>query len=225
MTPFKIRCSAISQIMTEPRSKSETLSETAKAHLIEWWVSNRYGRKKDLTNRYIQKGLMVEEDAITLLALADRKMYRKNERHYSDDPHITGTPDIVTDSEVIDVKAAWDLWTFTKARMGDINPAYYWQMQGYMALTGATSARVVHCLVDTPDSLIEAEKRKLAYGIGTESPDLSEALEALEKEMTFADIDPRERLHTFTVDRNNLDIERIRARVEACRLWITDNMK
>ena len=219
MDQFKIRCSAIGQIMTNPRNKSELISETAKAHVIEWHVSRKYGRKKDITNQFIRKGLMVEEDAITLLSLTDGKMYLKNEMHFHD-ADITGTPDIINGTEIIDVKSSWDLWTFTKSRTNEIADAYWWQMQGYMALTGATSARVVHCLVDTPPQMIEDAKRKLAWAIGTDSPYLSEALEALEREMTFGDIPESERIYSFTVCRDDESIEKIRERVALCREYI-----
>ena len=36
MKEFKIRCSAIGKIMTNPRSKTETLSKTTKTYLEEW---------------------------------------------------------------------------------------------------------------------------------------------------------------------------------------------
>lgn len=219
MREFKIRCSAIGQIMTEARLKSEPLSETTKTYLLEWRVSEKYGRTKDASNKYIEKGLAVEEDSITILTLSDGVMRLKNEKHYSDE-HLTGTPDIVTPDEVIDVKSAWDIWTFHKSKFGPINKAYWWQVQGYMALTGRPSARVVHCLVDTPPALIEDEKRRLAYKIGTDSPDLSEALESIDKAMTFGDIPRAERLHTFTVTRDDVAIDAIRARVEECRKYL-----
>lgn len=127
MREFKIRCSAIGQIMTEARSKSEPLSETTKTYLLEWWVGEKYGRTKDVSNKYIEKGLAVEEDSITLLSLTDRAMYLKNEKYYSDE-HLTGTPDIVTADEVIDIKSAWDIWTFHKSKFGPITKAYWWQV-------------------------------------------------------------------------------------------------
>ena len=36
MQDFKIRCSAIGKIMTDPRSKSEALSETTKTYCRQW---------------------------------------------------------------------------------------------------------------------------------------------------------------------------------------------
>ena len=79
------RCSQLGKLMTEPRSKTETLSETTKKYLAEVYASVKYGRKKDIVNKYIQKGLMVEEDAITLISRLNKKMYLKNGTHLKND--------------------------------------------------------------------------------------------------------------------------------------------
>lgn len=65
MSTLNIRCSSIGYIMTEPRS-GNGLSETTKTHLVDLYVANKYGRNTDTFNKYVQKGLAVEEDSITL---------------------------------------------------------------------------------------------------------------------------------------------------------------
>jgi hypothetical protein len=102
---------------------------------------------------------------------------------------------------------------------------YYWQLQTYMDLTGATSATLAYCLVDTPPQLIEDEKRRLMWKMGvatSENPLYLEACEELEKAMTFGDIDMRERLIEFKIDRNEADIIKMHARVEECRKWLNE---
>ena len=219
MREFKIRASAIGQIMTEPRTKSETLSETCKTYLREWWVSEKYGRRKDFANKFTEKGNAVEEDSITLLSVTDGVVYLKNEHHYSDS-HITGTPDIVTDTEVIDIKSSWDIFTFHKSKFErKLDNGYWWQVQGYMALTGKETARVVFCLVDTPEWLINEEKRRYAYRNG-DSIDITAGLDEIDRNMTFSDIPPNERIATFYVTADPESIAAIRQRVEQCREYL-----
>ena len=55
------------------------LSETTKTHLIDKFVSYKYGRNTDIKNKYITKGLEVEEDSITLFSQYSKTFYRKNE--------------------------------------------------------------------------------------------------------------------------------------------------
>jgi hypothetical protein len=100
---------------------------------------------------------------------------------------------------------------------------YYWQLQGYMDLTGATSATLAYCLVDTPAQLIEDEKRRLMWKMGvatSESPLYLEACEELDRAMTFGDIPIHERLIEFKIERNEADILKIHSRVEECRKWL-----
>ena len=56
--------------MTEPKLKADkeagNLSETSKSYLVEVYIKEMYDREADINSKYIAKGLMVEEDSITL---------------------------------------------------------------------------------------------------------------------------------------------------------------
>lgn len=135
--------------MVEPRSKNELLSETTKKYLREVMIYEKYGRKKDISNKYIEKGLAVEEDAITLYSRFTKVFYKKNEKQLKNE-QITGTPDlyegdnIESASLILDIKSSWDIFTFFNSKLDALNKDYYWQLQGYMALTGATKAKCFH---------------------------------------------------------------------------------
>lgn len=224
------RASSIGHIMTEPKSKTETLSETTKTHLIDVYVANKYGRKEDLQNKYITKGLAVEEDSITLYSRIKGEIFFKNEHHLYNG-WVKGTPDLYTGPSIIeaetitDIKSSWDIYTFMRTLTKDINKLYYWQLQTYMDLTGATSATLAYCLVNTPQQMIDDEKRRLMWKMGVatdETPLFVEACEALQRAMTFDDIPLNERLIEFTIQRNDADIMRIHSRVEQCRKWLND---
>ena len=68
MKEFKIRCSAIGKIMTNPRSKTETLSKTTKTYLEEWSKEQIYNRKKEVFSKYIDKGNAVEVESLNFIA-------------------------------------------------------------------------------------------------------------------------------------------------------------
>jgi hypothetical protein len=211
--------------MTDPRSKSETLSETTKKYLTEVLVQYKYGRKKDVVNKYIQKGLLSEENSLTLLSRVNKTMYLKNEKYYHND-FVCGTPYILTEhaGELtgIDIKTSWDIWTFMYSKTESLNKDYYWQLQGYMALTGAKKAYLSYCLVDTPDVLINDAKRKFMWnaGILDENVITDEVFEQIEKNCIFSDIPIQERVHTIEIQYNQADIDRLYMRVEECREYI-----
>lgn len=228
------RCSSLGHLMTDPVSKSAKeageLSETAKTHLIDVYVSTKYGRQSDISNRYFDKGNMVEEDSVTLYSRLKKRFFKKNERHLSNG-FIKGTPDLFTGLEIaeaetiIDLKSSWDIFTFFRVHTKPVNSLYYWQIQGYMALTGAKVGKLAYCLINTPETLINDEKRKLFYRMnaGTdENTDYKAACLELEKNMTYDDIPMSERMIEFKIERNDSDIERLNAKVEKARKYLVN---
>lgn len=162
MKEFKIRASQLGKLMTRPRSKKETLSETAKTYLKELAIENIYGFKKEFSNKYTRKGISQEDKSILRLSNFEDEFYVKNEKHFSEG-FLSGTPDIVTDSEVIDIKTSWNATTFPIWDNELKNKVYYWQLVAYMMLTGLSNARLVYILEDTPEEEIQDEIRRLSY--------------------------------------------------------------
>jgi hypothetical protein len=219
--------------MTEPKKKTESISEGTKTHLIDIFIKQKYGRTTDVNNRYTTKGTMVEEDSMTLYSRHIYKMYIKNEESLSNE-FIKGTPDIITsldveDMEIIDLKSSWDAFTFFRVKYkGEINPLYYWQLQGYMALTNAKKSKLVYCLVNTPEALIEAEKRKLWYSMG--QPNIEDSFyvkgcDEIDRNCKYDDIPNKERIHEIEIPRNDADIKRLYERIELSRKWIKENLE
>lgn len=219
----KIRCSALGQIMTDPRSGKE-LSETCKTYLLDLYIKEKYGREKEISSKYTIKGTMVEEDSITLYSLHRNILFEKNEEIF-ENSHILGTPDIVLKDEIIDIKSSWDIFTFFKVQTKPIDKDYYWQLQGYMAMSGAKKARLVYCLVNTPVIFLNDEKNKLFYkldAVTKENKEYKQACEELELSMTFDDIPIETRIYEISIERNDEDINRINQRVEECRKWLQE---
>lgn len=222
MKQILFRCSSLGAIMTEPRSKSEVLSETCKNFLQEVFIMEKYGRKKDLTSKYLEKGTLVEEDGITLLSLFHKTFYKKNEENFKND-FISGTPDIILKDKIIDIKSSWDIFTFHKAKKDETNKAYDWQLQGYMALTGAKEAELVYVLADTPEHILDGEKRSLAYklGLGSENDvKFKHLFDNIEKNGKYGDIIIEDRVFVKKVERCDQKMDSIYKKVELCRNFL-----
>lgn len=218
--------------MTEARSKSEPISETTKTHLIDVYVSHRYGRRTDVFTKYMEKGLMVEEDSITLYSRHTKLFHTKNESHVENE-YIRGTPDLfngpsIKEAElIVDIKSSWDIFTFMRTKGKGIYKLYYWQLMGYMALTGAKKAKLAYCLVDTPDTLLNDEKRKLHWKMGLiddNNPDFQTACDEIDRLGKYDDIPIAERVHIIEVERDEQAIQSIYKRVMECRHWINTNL-
>lgn len=176
----------------------------------------------------MQKGLMVEEDAITLYSRVKKSFYKKNEERLEND-FIKGTPDLFVGEsiyqadEVIDIKSSWDIFTYYRNFVKDIPQAYYWQLQGYMALTGAKTSRLAFCLVDTPEVMINDEKRKLMWkmGVATDMDDAYiEAADRLERAMKYGDIPISQKVCEFIIDRDEAAIDKIYLKVSKAREYL-----
>lgn len=242
---IKFRCSSLGFLMTNSRSKSETLSETTKTHLVDVFVSAMYGRREEIKGDALDKGTDVEEDSITLLSKCTLKKYVKNDKRFTND-FITGEPDIISGDEIIDIKSSYSAHTFFRARQSELDKKYFYQVQGYCALTGCKSAKVAFCLSNSPVYLIEKAKRYLSYDCEVDSPQWYEGAKQIELnhifnlaefqkqnpgyELVFPiedwkfDIELKKRVFIFKVERDEEIIQSIYKRVTEAREWMQSNL-
>jgi hypothetical protein len=224
MQKFKIRCSAIGKIMTDPRAKSETLSETAKTYCRQWLAEKVYDRRIEVTSKQMDKGTTMEGVAIDFAAgiVEPGALWFKNEDKFADE-YMAGTPDVLTDTHVYDIKCPWSFATFPLFETELPNKDYYWQLQGYMALTGRQSAAIIYVLTDAPEHILNDEARKLSYQRGL-GGDTTETIEEVRHLLTYPDVADSLKFKRFDVTRDDAAIEKIRQRVTLCREYIASLM-
>lgn len=227
-----IRASSVGHLMTEPVAKVDKeaglLSKSAQKHLIEVYIAEKYGRKKDVQTKQMKKGNEVEKEAINFLANYLGKSFSKNTIRF-DNEYIAGTPDVIELQEsgaiIYDVKSSYDLWSFLNNIPDKLDNIYYWQMQSYMFLTGADKAYIAYCLLSTPFEIVMQEQKSLLYKmnvVSEESPEYIEKCEEIEFNSTFEDINPSERILLYSVDRNDDDIEKIKSKVLKARKFLQE---
>jgi len=209
---LKIRASQVGKIMTSSRSKGDVLSKTAKSYLEQLAKEELLGVRTEFSSKYTDKGNIVEDDAIALVEkVAGFDFLYKNEEHFSND-YVTGTPDVLTDDVLIDVKSSWNVDTFPMFDRELKNKDYYYQLQAYMWLTGKTESYLCYCLVDTPKFIIKAEVRKL------HKPRYSD-IKAIILKHKFNEDTEKHRVKTFKVELDLEAIEQIKERIEVCRSY------
>lgn len=158
-----VRCSSLHRILTNIESKDLT-----KGHLTfakELYREIKWGRKPQIKSKYLEKGILQEEDAITLLSRYKGIMLKKNEERISNS-FITGIPDLYLGESIrkadvgYDTKCSWSVDTFPFPE-DKLDPCYEFQDHGYMALTGAGSWYTAFCLVNAPAHQVTGEKYSL----------------------------------------------------------------
>jgi len=223
-----IRASSVGYLLTEPISKADKeaglLSKTAQKHLIDVYIAEKYGRRRDIQTKQMKKGIEAEQDSIDLLSMYLKMPLKKNEERYKND-FITGLPDIIDNDRIIDIKSSYDLWTFMSNIPDKLDSLYYWQMQSYMWLTNTSNATIAYCLVNTPDNIIQQEKYYLLKKMDVateENPEFVRESMKIELNMTFDDISMDERILMFNVSRNEDDILRIQNKVLRARTFLEE---
>ena len=215
---LKIRCSAIGKIMTNARSKSEVLSKTCKSYLEELALEEIYGIRKEFSSRYTDKGNEVERESIDLAQdVLDMGFMYKNTEFFEND-FLTGTPDVNTDTCLLDVKSSYDASTFPFFAEEIPNKDYMYQLQGYMALTGKRKSILAYCLVNTPYDIVEDEIRRAhwKHHLIDESDELRAEVEA---KHVFDHIPIEKRIKTFDVRYDKDIVKAIYDRVKECRVY------
>lgn len=200
------------------RDAKPSLSAGAKAYCKKWLKFQLFGKKADLSNKYTEKGVTMEGDAIAMVCrVHGLGNVVKNEQRYEND-WAEGTPDMLY-SKVGDTKCSWAIDTFPLFDGSIPDKRYEWQVQTYMWLTGLQQAEVHYCLVSTPEALIDYEANKVARAAGYDEVEY-ELYEEVRTRLTYDDIPEAYRIKTYQFDRDEVMIEQIKGQVELCRNYI-----
>jgi len=195
-------------------------------------LTRRYPREKykklvlSIGRHYpaVQKGTMMEDESVVELSKFYKKEFIRNTESFEND-YLRGFPDIfhAKDNMVIDTKVSWNIETFFKARLEKLSALYWYQMQGYLELTGAKSGKVCFVLLSTPKELIEKEKVKTItdFITGTINRDKYEAkMEMYNLAFDYDKIPLRRRIIEFNVKKCDEVFPKIYKRIAKCREWL-----
>jgi len=211
---FKIRASSAAKIMG-----IKALGETGETYCKNWVKEQLYKRRKEFSNKYTEKGLIMEDTSIDFVA--DELGYgflAKNDKFLEND-FFTGTPDIILNDHVIDVKNSWDCFTFPLFDKELPNKDYFFQAQVYLALTGLSKYKVIYTLTDTPMHLIEKEAYFHCKNNGYDELE-PEILDEFIDKMTYNDIPNSLKIKVFEIEKCEETIDKLKNRVIECRNYI-----
>lgn len=223
---FKIRCSAIGQIMTDPKTKADKdvgkLSKTCLTYVYEWIKSQPefYGKSVNFSSKYTIKGNLCENDSIAYAA----KYFgwgeiKKNEIEFTDHPFLTGTPDVILPESIEDIKNSWSQKTFPLFEKEIPIDGYGWQLQGYMEMLSKPKAGLVYTLMDAPEKMIDKEARNMAYELGLEEVDV-DLWDEVQQSMSYSHYPDELRIKRYFLDRDKESMKLVENRVDRIRDFI-----
>ncbi len=207
------------QLSQKKLELSKELPQGAKTYCRDWFIEQLYGRKKEITSKYIDKGIHSEDACLDLVINQENLNYNEKNHESAENEFLTGTCDLKYDDLglVIDVKSSWDCFTFPFFDKEIPNKDYFYQLQGYCALYGMDEAWLCYALVDMPTHMIEEE----IYWKGKKEEGITEELaDKVYKDRIYSNIDPKHRLRTFKFKRDDDVLKEIYDRVKMCRIYI-----
>lgn len=191
---------------------------TALSYIRDCWLRNEFGYDEPIMTNELLKGLICEDEALGVLSRQVDGPFRiKNEECYENDWFV-GTPDVVLDDAVEDVKCSWTLKTF--ADVQHPSAIYYAQGQVYMDLTGRDLFRLVHVLVDTPEQIVMEERKRFyfRFDCNEEDPHYLECSRKVDAMHGASRLIPEEhRIKVFEIRREDVYLMKLRKRVEQAR--------
>ncbi|WP_196251984.1 translocation protein TolB precursor [Haemophilus influenzae] len=200
MYKLKARCSRLAHLMAKPKS-GNGISATAKSAVRKIVKFDLFGYQDFEGNKYTEKGIALEEQAIKLSGRKRGLPLKKNTERREND-WITGECDIYVPSRklIIDTKCSWDIGSHPffadEAEEKAKKAGYDAQMQGYMWLWDCDEAHIDFILLPTPYDQLSS------YDDPTRYIDLVEQI-------------PQEkRITTVTIKRDEKIIKKIKERVE-----------
>ena len=231
-----IRCSSLSGIMTRGRSKTELFGKTAIDQILEAALLNKRNWSEEISGKPLEKGIANEDQALDMLC--DNKGWknidRKKERMFNE--YITGEPDLMCKENQIlaDVKNSFTPksfpWLVDTSDLKKHNKNYWYQMQGYMWLSGIKKCSLAYCLTDFPEYMIADEIQRICYremalpkNRNQEMSVIEERVEdQVKKKWTYSQFPKDKKIKIFEVDFDPEGIEEVKNRiVEAKKIYDT----
>lgn len=148
------------------KNAPDELSDTAKTLVKEMWLWHEKGIKTYSKNKFMEKGLYNEDDAIALLQQVDYSIgmpfYKKtDDSDRKENGVVSGLCDVQTQWNgkkiIMDTKCSWDATTFMNAGHDTIYEA---QGDAYMELYDADEFWLRYVLTDLPPHMMSYERMK-----------------------------------------------------------------
>jgi hypothetical protein len=215
------RASSAGQLLSEPKLKADKeagkLSETAKTLVESMWLEREFGYREFINNEYMDKGLNMEQDSMALVQKVLNGSFRTKNRERSQNDYIIGTPDVILNDCIEDIKTCWSLRTFFEAEPTKI---YETQAQCYMELKGIHSYRLIYTLIPNTKDMIIAECERLAWKFGRnyENEDYIEQCQQIQRNNDLIENIPIDkRIKVFEYKHSPEKIEALYGKIDKAR--------
>lgn len=239
------KASRVKSLQKKEKGEDE-LPSGAITHLDSVFRDEFWGRRRMISNKHLEKGLLTEQDVLDLKSKADDEFYKKNDEELNND-YIKGSYDNYKNNIVRDTKSNYDLKTFDEAELSTLYEnqlkGYSWLIKENYKLDFFPKAELVYGLVNLPLHHIQNEMTRQFYAHGNPDDDNEKWVEVkrqierngifdvalfkrdfphyiFENKILDFDIPPQFRLKTFEVETTQEDVDFIKSRVMLSRIYL-----
>lgn len=223
MKDFKLRASKGSVLLQTGKMGAGT-----KTYVQEWLIAEITGKKKRISSKYLTSGIDREPASLKRASKHFGVQLIKNKLRHEEDfftgeiDSKTGEFNSRTDEFIIDVKSSWDAFTFPYF-MQKPDPKYVRQLNIYMDLWGFQKSKLVYCLENGTEEMIQKLSWTIAKENGAEEPDIKH-WEQAEKELNYDHLPEHQRIKTFDIDRDDVLISNMKQAVLDSRKYIKNDL-
>ena len=213
--------------------KLEILSKGCITTLVDVYSRYKYDKNEPtFQGEYVpslMNGTLSEGASLKILSELDGVDY-KLEKSVISNSYLSGIIDAYIGDKpkgakvIIDVKTATSLQSLLVNLRKDVKPQYYWQMMGYLFITGADYGEVCHVLPSYHPTIIESELQKLKHRLSIlelDEKELDIKCNRLIDSLTFDDIDIRKRVVRFRIEPDKKVFKQIKEKIKHCREWLS----
>jgi len=219
----------------ENEGKIEDITGTGIGKLKDIYIKEKWDKQiinvaKDYVPA-ILNGTLSEHKSLALLSELEGIQYKVHKKLIKN-RYLKGILDcyigksIKNIDKVTDIKTASSMQSLLSLiRDEETKSRYYWQIMGYLAITGASEGEVCHCLVSYSERIINDEINKFLQrtkNLGFDGDYIEQQIHRIKFNLTFDEIPIEQRIVRFKVERDEDAIKNIYEKVKFCRKWLND---
>ena len=208
-------------VLLDKKDAKPELSQTVKTYLDQLHKEEVFGKRNELKNKYLDKGIQCEELSISLYCKVTNQFIVNNKTRKEND-YLTGESDNAQ-KIIREFKTSWDLSTFPMYEDEIPSSVYEWQCQAYMELWDMDEAELIYCLVDSPEGLIIRETFAMENKLGLSDVGLpAELQEEIRVNMTFDNIPEELRVKIYEIKRDKKAMSDAKTQIKLCREYMNE---
>lgn len=222
-------------IRKQNEGKTDFIGAGGVSKLKEIYIKEKWGKEAVTVSKdylpAVLNGTLSEGKSFSMISDLDGVQYKKHKLVIKN-KYLKGILDCYTGKsikkaeKVVDIKTVGSMHSLLALiKDEEVRTKYYWQIMGYLAITGANEGEVCHCLVSYSERIINDEINKFLQrtkNLGLDGEYIESQIHRIKFNMTFDEIPIEQRVVRFKVERDNKAIKNIYEKVKFCREWLNN---